>query len=238
MKILFVGSGNSPDGINPVLKNQIETFVNTECHIDYFPINGRGFRSYVDHIYSLKRHLKKNRYEIVHAHYALSAYVAAFAGASPLFVSLMGSDVYERLRSRSVIRIFKRLFFDQVIVKSNSMRSYLGVESAEVIPNGVDLSRFHPMEKSMARKELNWSISGNHILFGADPSRYEKNFQLVRDALQYLKSPEVTLHTLCNIPPEKIPYIINASNVVLISSLWEGSPNVIKEAMACNVPAI
>ena len=93
MKILFVSSGNSQNGISPIIKNQGESIVKAGIELEYFLIKGKGIKGYFKSIFTLRKHLKNNTYDIVHVHYSLSAIVASLAGAKPLIVSLMGSDV-------------------------------------------------------------------------------------------------------------------------------------------------
>ena len=93
MRVLFVSSGNSVKGISPIIKNQGDSLVDMGVDLTYFTIKGKGFKGYSNSVFKLKKVLNKNEYDIIHAHYSLSAIVASFAGAKPLVVSLMGSDV-------------------------------------------------------------------------------------------------------------------------------------------------
>ena len=93
MKVLFVSSGNAKDGISPIVRNQRQSLINQGIHVDFFTIKGKGFWSYFRHIFILRKYLKTNKFDIIHSHYSYSSYVAALAGARPLVVSLMGSDV-------------------------------------------------------------------------------------------------------------------------------------------------
>ena len=139
---------------------------------------------------------------------------------------------------KTLIRIFNWISWNKCIVKSYEMKSRLGFTNAEIIPNGVDLSRFHPIRRSLAIKELDWQSSRKHILFAANPIRKEKNYQLAAKAVKLLSNIKIELHHLDNVPGERMVYYYNAADVILLTSLWEGSPNVIKEAMACNRPIV
>ena len=85
---------------------------------------------------------------------------------------------------------------------------------------------------------MNWDEGKKHVLFAANPSRRVKNFALAESAFRKLRLTNAELHVLQKVSPDKIPTLMNASDIVLLTSLWEGSPNVIKEAMACNVKII
>ena len=239
MKVLFVSSGNSEQGISTVVKNQGESLRDQGIDIQYYNIVGKGVAGYLKNVLPLRRYVNKNRYDIIHSHYSLSAFTATLSGCKPLVVSLMGSDIRLGSFVKWVIKICSLLFWNVIIVKSKDMLDSVGIKSVEIIPNGVNVFLFKPRDKKSAQKKLGWDSSFKHILFAADPLRPEKNFQLLQEAYDRLKSREnIVLHSLKDIPREEIPAYMNASDVVLLTSLWEGSPNVIKEAMACNRPVV
>ena len=114
-----------------------------------------------------------------------------------------------------------------------------------VIPNGVDIDVFKPIDRELCRDTLSWKPNDHLILFGADPSRAVKNFSLAKSSYNMLIegnpkliSMKIELITLGSIPHEIIPLYLNACDVLLLTSMWEGSPNIIKEAMACNIPIV
>jgi len=235
LNILFVSSGNNKDGLSPIVRNQGESLIRNGVQIIFFTINGKGFKSYFLHIFKLRKFLKQNKFDIIHAHYTYSAYVAALSGAKPLIVSLMGSDVISKINSKFLLQLFCKLFAKQIIVKSLDMYQCLKISEAEIIPNGVDIEKFKSIEKEECLVNLGWDISKIHILFAADPTRPEKNFSLTQKALTLLKLDyDIVLHLMQDLPHEIIPVYMNASDVIILSSLHEGSPNVIKEAMSCN----
>ena len=239
MRVLFVSSGNSEQGISPVVKSQGESLRKVGVDVEYFTIVGKGFKGYLKNVLPLKAHIKKNEFDIVHAHYSLSALTATLACAKPLVVSLMGSDIRLGLIIRYAVNISSRFFWSALIVKSQDMQNNIGIKNSQIIPNGVDAALFKPIEKSIAHERLGWDANKKHILFAANPARQVKNFPLLEKAYEIIDLPDHTqLHVLENIPHEEIPIHMNASDVVVLTSLWEGSPNVVKEAMACNCPVV
>jgi len=238
MHILFVSSGNSKSGISPITKNQGESLVSIGHQVSYFTIQGKGLKGYISNVFILRKYLKNNFFDIIHAHYSLSAFVASLAGAKPLVVSLMGSDVKASSFIKYLIRLYSFFFWETIIVKSKDMKNSSNLTKAHIIPNGVNLDRFKPIEKEASIKITKWNIDKKQILFAANPGRKEKNFQLANEAFKLLSDKNIELQTLINIPNELIPYYLNNADVVLLPSLWEGSPNIIKEAMACNKPLV
>jgi teichuronic acid biosynthesis glycosyltransferase TuaC len=239
LKVLFVSSGNSEKGISPIVKAQGESLRRFGVDVEYFTIVGKGVKGYLKNVLPLRAHIKKNNYDIVHAHYSLSALTATLAGYRPLVVSLMGSDIRLGLVIKYAVIISSRFFWSALIVKSQDMLNNIIIKNSAIIPNGVDAALFKPIEQSIALEKLGWDKNKKHILFAANPVREVKNFQLLEKAYEKMIWPDQTqLHVLEDISHQEIPVHMNASDVAVLTSLWEGSPNVVKEAMACNCPVV
>jgi glycosyltransferase involved in cell wall biosynthesis len=212
-----------------------------------------GWRStgrYVRALRELPAQARAAGAELVHAHYGLSG-AASLGIKLPLVVSLLGDDLLGRpdasgrlsFRSRALIPL-SRLAASRaagVIVKSEQMRSALpGVAQVDVIPNGVDLDKFAPQPMVAAREALGWRIKGSILLFAGDPDEPRKNFALARAVETRLRvcGLDVQLQCVYGRPQSAIVQAMNASNVLLLPSFHEGSPNVVKEAMACSLPVV
>ena len=237
MNILFISRSNHKFGISPIIKNQGKSLSTNNINIDYFTISGKGFWGYFKSIFHLKKYIKQKKYDIYHAHYSLSGMVAALAGCKPLIVSLMGSDVKSKWYSKYFIYFFDIFFWKTIIVKSVDMQNIINHSKCVILPNGVDIERFKPLDRNVSLNKLGWNKNKQHILFASDPNRSEKNFNLLKESLQFINC-NYQIHFLKNIKSEDIYYYLNATNVLVLSSLWEGSPNVIKEAMSCNCPIV
>jgi len=236
MKVLFVSSGRTGD-VGYVVKNQGESLSRHGIEIEYFTITP-GFRGYCRAIPRIHRAVRHGSYDLVHAHYSLSAFAASLAGSFPMVVSLMGSDTAGNIFVRWLIRIFSRLRWRATVVKTDQMMRKLRLKRSYIIPNGVDTERFAPIDKATARRVLNLTSDKRIILFIAGKNRPEKNFSLAKMAVDSLHDTSVEIRHLYDTPNSEIPYYLNAADLLLLTSSREGSVNVVKEAMACNCPIV
>lgn len=172
----------------------------------------------------------------------------------PVIVSFCGTDllggtngtVVERVRLRYGVAGSRRAarLADGIIVKSRNLLDVLpgGVEPSRVwiVPNGVDFARFRPLDRADARRRLGWAADRRHVLFPAQTKRTEKRYWLAQAAVDVLKrsGTPVELHPFEGVPHADVPYWLNAADVVVLTSTHEGSPNVVKEALACNVAVV
>lgn len=238
MRVLFVSSGNN-NGISSIVSNQGESLNKQGLALDYYTIVGKGLLGYLKNIPKLAKMLHLNEYELIHVHYSLSAFLVTLSlPKTPVIVSLMGSDSKMSFLWRALIRFCARFYWKAVIVKSQDMKERLGLNKAIVIPNGVDLNKFKVTNKQFAKTQVNFDKDKKNILFLSDPSRQEKNFKLAENAVQLLSDNSILLHVIFNKPHVEVLNYLYASDILLLTSLWEGSPNVIKEAMACNLPTV
>ena len=140
----------------------------------------------------------------------------------------------------NITKYFARFKFNHSIIKSKIMQSKLiKGTNYSVIPNGVNFHNFYPIDQFTARKELSYNTDSQVIiLFVSDPKRKEKNYKLLKDAFDLVRSSKKELLIANDIPHDMLNFYYNTANVLVLTSFHEGSPNVIKEAMACNLPIV
>lgn len=238
MNILFVSRQKRNGEISPIVKKQgksLEGLVN----MHYFLIKGKGIMAYVKNIAKIRSYARKHEVDLIHAHYSFSGFSAALSFCKPTICSLMGSDIQAGGVVRFLIKLFYGLFWKATIVKSQRMKEGIKLNKAIVLPNGVDMKAFVCIEKVKSLDKTGFDPGIKNIAFLAAPSRHEKNFALAKEAVDKLGTEQnATLHTLHGIIHRDIPFYLNAADVLLLTSKWEGSPNAIKEAMACNCPIV
>ena len=129
-----------------------------------------------------------------------------------------------------------------MIVKSAEMRERVGITRAIVVPNGVNMERFHEIDKAKCQKQLGWDATKRHVLFPARPFEERKNWPLAEAAVALLNKrgdfKEIELHPMIGVPNDQTPIMYNAADAAVLPSFYEGSANALKEAMACDTPIV
>jgi glycosyltransferase involved in cell wall biosynthesis len=238
----------APNALAPVAR-QIESLRRLGIAVEVVEIAGPPKAKYVHALSELRRRVAA--VDLVHAHYGYSGWIARAQARKPVVVSFMGDDLLgtpdragrATVPSRIAVRINRWLAraVDRVIVKSEEMARIVSPVRAAVVPNGVDLDAFRPMDRRQARRTLGWPDDRRYVLLPGDPAIPRKGYALARAALERARTrldQQVDLVPLRGIPPDRVPLVMNACNALLMVSLSEGSPNAVKEAMACDVPVV
>ncbi|HEX8038916.1 MAG TPA: glycosyltransferase [Chryseosolibacter sp.] len=250
MRVLFVCSGNVKGfDVVPFIKEQGEAIRAAGVDVDYFPVAGKGLKGYWRASRALRSHLKQERYDLIHAHFTLSGWVAVLAaGRIPVVLSLMGSDAYGQYVGEGKVTFSSRYltfltlliqpFVRAIISKSRNIDRYVYMKwKSYVIPNGIDIRKFRA-SPAPYRAELALNGEKKQILFLGSKNSVRKNFRLAREAVSYLKRSDVELINPYPVSHSFVPKYLNSVSVLAVCSYMEGSPNVIKEAMACNCPIV
>lgn len=221
---------------NPVYKQQIDSLSALGVENDVLVVSGRMNK--LSALLTLKQKLKKTNYNLIHAYYVYSGFIAVMQKKVPVLVSFLGSDVYRK--NQRLISSWVSRRSNANIVMSDNMKEMLSLDEAHVIPEGINLGMFKPMPKQLARKKLGLGDEEKIILFGAKTSRYSKNYPLAEECFERVKShfPQAKMIIMDKTDHQQVPYFMNASDCLLITSRYEGSPNIVKEAMACDLPIV
>ena len=238
MRVLFICRQKTKTNVSPFVKAQADALEKEGIKVDFFLIKNNGVFGYLKSIRELIHCTENIEYDVYHAHYSFSGYVASLAKKKPLVVSLLGTDVIKSSLSRSILKIVSSICdWSGIIVKSDQMKNLLKIKKIQVVPNGVSFDTFHPINQKKARSILNWNLEEKIILFNGHKSNPIKNYALAEKAINLCKK-NIKIVEMKNLNQEKLNLYYNACDVFLSTSLWEGSPNTIKEAMACNTNII
>ncbi len=197
-----------------------------------------GKKSYPRAVRDLRRLLKRRRFDVYHAHYGLTGWVAHLAGCKPLVVTFHGTDLRHRRVGPWSRRLANRVARPAVVSSdlARELRLARLREHPAVLPCGVDMRLFRPLPREQSRVKLGLDPQRRYVLFPADPARPEKRHDRVTMVLKDLR--EVSELTLGGIPPEQVPLYVNAADAVLVTSDYEGFGRAVLEALACDVPVL
>lgn len=193
-----------------------------------------GLRAYPRAARELRRRFRGRRFDVVHAHFGLTAWPAVAARLGPVVVTLHGNDLFHPRSNRLTRAILPFTALPAAVSRefSQNLRGAGVTRQVAVLPVGIDLERFRPIPRREARERLGLDPDGPYLLFPHDPSRPLKRFDRAREA-----AGDTRLLTLGNVAPQDVPYWINAANAVLVPSQAEGFGLSVIEALACGVPA-
>jgi len=208
---------------------EVETFGFPPGRSNYLPATRR-----------LRRLLREERFDLVHAHYGLAGWCARLAGAKPLAVSFHGTDVRHGIVGPMSRRLAWRVDLVAGVSRAlfqpeNGRPGLPPIPGSAVLPCGPDLGRFLPLPRAEARQHLGLAVDGRYLLFQADPARPEKRHDR---AAELASACEAELLTGGSIDPDEMPLWVNAANAVLVTSDYEGFGLACLEALACDVPVL
>jgi teichuronic acid biosynthesis glycosyltransferase TuaC len=179
----------------------------------------------------------RRRYDVVHAHFGLSAWPALAVRARVRALTLHGTDLLHPRTRLATAAVLPSI--DLLAAVSRSLIAQVPGRSARrralVLPCGVDVERFRPLPRAQARAQLRLDPARAYALFAADPARPEKRFDR---AQELARAAGVELLTLGGISPERVPLWVNAANAVIVPSEREGFGLAVLEAMASEVPVL
>ena len=243
MRVLFLGSGNRPDFIpashQPFIVEQAESIrqLGVAERVDEFYVSGKGVYGYLSNLSEINRLVKDAQIDILHSHGGELGALGSMARVPKRVVTFHGSDLNRR--KTRLISNLAHVSANASIVVSRHMLQYLktGSSTARIIPCGVDLELFKPGSKVSARDELGLDQAESIVLFPSSPSNRVKRFHVAEEVISKTTHP-IRLICLEGYGREQVATVLNAVDCLLVTSLSEGSPQVVKEALACNCPVV
>lgn len=245
MKILEVSryKNNFADHQLPFVTEQGESLRAAGCEVEYFLVKG----SYLLAVRELKQKIREYKPDIVHAHYGLSAITAELQNKAPVVTTFHNGETHNwhvNLMSSLMSLLAKHVIYVAPHIRE---KVYFKAKNYSIIPCGVTLEDCFLMDKAEARKKLGWSNEKKYIMFGGAFDNLRKNYPLLRDAVERLKNdPVYIIHNTSDIECIEMRGLsrydcilrMNACDVFALPTKNEGSPQALKEAMACNCPIV
>lgn len=240
MKVIFVASGNKKGGSNvsAFVQSQYDSLKREGLEMRLVGTEGKGAKAYLRAAWRLRKMIRAERPDVVHGHYSLCGWVANLACLGlchkpKIVVSILGSFPTKGKKWKLVRWSIQHLW-DATIVKSQRTANQLGLP-VNIIPNGVNLDIFQTQENAVARKTIGFEDGKKYIIWCSNPERPEKDWALAQAAVREIEAELVAVY---NKTPQEVCTYMNAADCLLLTSVSEGSPNVIKEAMVCNCPIV
>jgi teichuronic acid biosynthesis glycosyltransferase TuaC len=253
IRVLMVTSDwlwNSWGGPAVFIARQVEFLRREGVDVDLFPFRGsRQPRNYALAWREVRRRLNGGSYDLVHAQFGQSG-LTALPKRVPLVVTFRGDDLEGIIGENGryipagwLLRFISRLVArqaDAAIVVSEHMKRYLpGSVPAHVLPSGIDLELFRPEPRDEARRRLGLPEDQRLILFVGNPALARKRFALAQRAVDIINHTIPTrLIVGWELPHRDIAALMSACDALVCTSMQEGSPNAVKEALACNLPVV
>jgi len=199
----------------------------------------------------LRRVIRVFRPDVLHAHYGtVTALLSALSTRVPVVVTYRGNDLnpdpsapWVLCSIRKLISEIAALLATRIICVSEQLKQQLWWRKriAIVIPSGVDTDLFYPRAQSEARAQLGWPNRERVVLFNGGGHPLLKRPDLAQAAVDVARGicGDIRLVVLDgNVAPDSVPVMMSAADCLLLTSECEGSPTVVQEAMACNLPVV
>jgi glycosyltransferase involved in cell wall biosynthesis len=254
IRVLMVTSEWPEDGMSRTahfIKRQAEFLRAAGVEVEVFPF--RGAKNPLNYLRAWARaraRLRRGRYDLVHAQFGQSG-LLALPKRLPLVVTFRGSDLLGTISDRSGHRMWASVIHQRLcrlvarradarIVVSAHMKEYLPAgASAEVIPSGLDFDFFREMPRDEARRRLGLPADERLVLFVGRPTQARKRLWLAERAVEVLnRTLQARLVVAWDVAHADVPAYMSACDALVFTSMQEGSPNVVKEALACNLPVV
>ena len=237
MRVLIVCKykENLPHNMAPFIWEQVQTLSGQGITFRFFLVKGRGVGGYLKEISELKKVIKAFKPDIVHAHFGLCGLLANLQRRVPVVTTYHGSDI-NNPKTRRLSKIAIMLSAHNIFVSKRLVDIAKPKKNYSVIPCGINLDDYPVLDKAEARRLMNFDLKKKYVLFAGAFDNPVKNPQLANEAVQLL--PGVELLELKGYSRRQVAHLMNAVDCFLMTSHTEGSPQVIKEAMACGCPIV
>ena len=249
MKILVIASDKSGH-FAPFVEEQISALQTCGLEILRYSITGKGIFGYLKELPKLKKSIRKHKPDVLHAHFGLAGLLATLAVIGvhlPVVVTYHGCDINAKI-NRPFSRIAMRLSTWNIFVSNRQLLIAYGTEQKtkkstnwSVIPCGIDTGTFNPAHVNDCWYDSKF-ISKSYVLFAGRYSDVVKNAALAQEVIHIYNDTHLDypmeMIELYGYSRNEVVTLMSRCNALLLTSIREGSPQVIKEALACGCPIV
>lgn len=237
MRILVVASFNQGRFAQFILE-QAEAVRIQGLEVGFCGVKGKGPSGYLSNLSSLKKEMIAFHPDVIHAHYGLSGLLANMQRELPVVTTYHGSDINEK-RVLPFSKMAMRLSAWNIFVSRKTMEIARSKNKKfSLLPCGIDLCDIQLTEKNEAIRQMGLDAEKRYVLFSGAFDNPVKNAPLAKEAVGLLHDNSVELLELKGYSREQVNLLMCAADAFLLTSFSEGSPQVIKEAMACGCPIV
>ena len=236
MRVLIVASHNKGN-FAPFITEQAEALKALGCKVDFFGLQGKGMRGYLKNLPLLKKEIQIFRPDVIHAHYGLSGLFANLQRRVPVATTYHGSDINEK-KVLPFSKLAMHLSTWNIFVSERTLEIAKPKKKYSLLPCGVDLSDLQLTAKVEATRKMKLNQSKRYVLFAGAFNNGVKNAALAKECIRQLKDESLELLELKGYTRDEVTLLMCAVDAFLMTSISEGSPQVIKEAMACGCPIV
>ncbi len=220
----------------PFITEQVEALEQQGVVCRYFGINNKGIGGYLKHIRGFQQAIQDFRPDVIHAHYGLSGLLANFQRKIPVVTTYHGTDINDKRLLRLSKWSIRFSAFNVFVSPENVRLARPPHNHYALVPCGINLNDYPQMDKNQARESLGWESNRHFILFSGAFDNQIKNAPLAQSAVNQLDN--TSLVELKGFSRPQVAQLMNAADALVMTSFTEGSPQVIKEAMACGCPIV
>ena len=236
MKVFIVASKNKGNAA-PFVIEQMKALQRKGCVVSFFGLQGKGLKGYLKNFPVFKQAFKAFQPDVIHAHYGLSGLFANLQRQVPVVTTYHGSDINEK----------KVLPFSKAAMRLSAWNVFVSQKTVEIaqpkgkytlLPCGIDLTDSQLTDKIEARRKMELDADKRYVLFSGAFDNQVKNAPLAKETMAALRDDNAELVELKGYSREEVTLLMCAADALLLTSFSEGSPQVIKEAMACGCPIV
>ena len=239
MRVLAVCSFKvkQKENVSPFVSEQVSALRSHGVECGFFYVRGKGVAGYLRQLKFLRKRIKEFNPDVIHAHFGLCGLLANLQRKVPVITTYHGSDINDK-KAYPFSKMAIRLSAWNIFVSRKTLEIAKPKQNHSLLPCGIDLSELQLTPRSEARQRMKLDLDKKYVLFAGAFDNQVKNAPLAKEAVALLQDEKLELLELKGYFREEVTLLMCAADAFLMTSFTEGSPQVIKEALACGCPIV